>query len=246
MARKYKLPFHWVESLGLKTYRYGIALSEQIRSELLKCNPRLQVIVIPNGVAPELIDRHVDSNGGGHILFLGRIDIEQKGLDLLLNAIQQAKDGGLPPVQIAGSGIAREEARLQHMIAKAELKHRIKWLGKISGEEKNTAFQKAVFLVMPSRFEGFPLALLEAFCWKLPVILFSIPELAALPESCCMKIKPFDVDAFSKAMVRLAHDIRLREQMGCAAKKWVQAFSWDALADQYENFFAKIMNARQT
>ena len=59
MARKYKLPFHWFERSGLKTYRYGIALSEPLRKDLLKGNPTMQVTVIPNGVEPALIQQKV-------------------------------------------------------------------------------------------------------------------------------------------------------------------------------------------
>ena len=244
MARKYKLPFHWFESLGLKTYRYGIALSDYLRDELLRSNPRMRVAVIPNGVDAALINQTVHP-APEHILFLGRIDTEQKGLDLLFSAFNRiAKDCSVPLV-IAGSGIPRDEELLQKRIQDLGLGPRVRLLGKVSGREKKEAFRRALFFVMPSRYEGFPLTLLEAFCWQIPVVLFSIPELAWLPSLCCLKIAPFDVAAFAEAMLRLLRDPSLREKMAAAAKQWVRAFSWDSLATQYENLFAEILETGQ-
>jgi len=240
MAKKYKLPFHWIERIGLKTYRYGIALSEPIRSELVAANPKMEVEVIPNGVEPELINRVV-KNEGRHILFLGRISIQHKGLDLLLAAFREVSQKCGVPLVIAGSGLDSEEKILRNRIKELGLGSRIELPGKISGEQKEEAFRRAMFMVMPSRFEGFPLALLEAFCWQLPVVLYSIPELRWLPDACCIKVAPFDVRGLGDAMMALVKDEARRRRMGEAAKTWVKQFSWDALAERYENFLVKIL-----
>ena len=240
MARKYKLPFHLVEAVGLRTYRFGIALSDVLRTELLRANPRMDITVIPNGVDPALIAQEAQG-GGEYILFLGRIDIRQKGLDLLLAAFQKIAAECATPLVIAGSGIARQEATLKQRIYELGLEKHVRCIGRVTGEQKVKAFERASFLVMPSRFEGFPLTLLEAFCWKLPVVLFSIPELAWLPESCCVKIPPFDLSALAKAILALARDASLRGQMGAAGKDWVRPFGWDSLAKRYESLLTRIM-----
>jgi glycosyltransferase involved in cell wall biosynthesis len=244
MAKKYKLPFHWIERIGLKTYRFGIAVSEPIRSELLAANPRMQAEVIPNGVDPELISQVVH-NEGRHILFLGRISIQHKGLDLLLSAFHQASQKSAVPLVIAGAGLASDETLLKRRIKELGLGSRIELLGKVSGEQKAQAFRGAMFMVMPSRFEGFPLTLLEAFCWQLPVVLYSIPELDWLPESCCVKVKPFDVEGLANAMLLLAGDENRRRRMGETAKSWVRQFSWETLAERYENFIARVLSVQQ-
>jgi len=203
----------------------------------------MQVEVIPNGVEPALVKQEV-RNEAQHILFLGRISIEHKGLDLLLAAFQKIAASCGAPLVIAGSGLARDEARLKARVRELGLESTVRLLGKVGGEQKAEVFRRALFLVMPSRFEGFPLTLLEAFCWQLPVVLYAIPDLAWLPESCCLKVQPFEVQGLAEAMARLCRDRATREQMGRAAKAWVPQFSWDVLAERYENFFARVLKDR--
>ncbi len=242
MAKKYKLPFQVLERVGLKTYRYAVALSEPIRAELLRANARMRVEVIPNGVDQALINQPVEKSEES-ILFLGRLDVEQKGLDMLVDAYRQVAAELAPPLVIAGSGIARDEDLLQRRIQEWGLAARVLLVGRVQDRQKAETFRRAMFLVMPSRFEGFPLTLLEAACYGVPIVLFSIPELAWLPASCCVKVPPFDVSAFGQAMLELARDPARRAALGRAAKSWVRAFSWDSLAERYEKFFAGVLTS---
>jgi glycosyltransferase involved in cell wall biosynthesis len=240
MAAKYRLPFHWVERLGLKTYRYGIALSEPIRARLLEVNPQMRVTVIPNGVDPALVHQSV-SPKGEYVLSLGRIDIQQKGLDLLLEAFQHVARVCDVPLVVAGSGIPSQEELLRRRIGELGLTSRVRLLGRVSGQQKSEVFSRALFLAMPSRFEGFPLTLLEAFCWRLPAILFAVPELSWLPDECCLKVPPFDVTAFATGITTLVRDQSRRHKMAEAAKIWTQSFGWDTLAARYVEFFQAIL-----
>ena len=71
----------------------------------------------------------------------------------------------------------------------------------------------------------------------MPVVLFAIPELAWLPDACCVKVPPFDQIAFGKAMIALCQNPELRRSMGEAAKRLARNFNWDDLAKKYEDFF---------
>ena len=236
MRRKYGLPFDRVERWGLLGYRHAIALSQVIRSQLLAANPRLNVAVIPNGVPDELIARDPVQKEC-HVLFVGRIDREQKGLDLLLPAWRAVNRPGLPLV-IAGSGRAADEAWLKEQLR--PLTHIARMAGHVADERKLRIFDQAAFLVLPSRFEGFPLTLVEAFAHGLPVICFGIPELAWLPDSCCLKVPPFDGPALTAAMQALLEDPERRRSMGRAAKRYSRDFGWDAIAGRYEDFLIQI------
>ena len=110
--------------------------------------------------------------------------------------------------------------------------------------EKFELLRRAMFLVMPSRFEGFPLTLVEAFCFQMPVILFAIPELAWLPDTCCVKVTPFDEAAFGRAILELARDHERRHAMGGTAKLFARQFSWDDLARKYEESFETALQTR--
>ena len=240
MTRKYKLPFAVVERHGLRCYRYGIALSEYLKGELLGANPSMQVTVIPNGIAHEQIVKQINKEET-QILFLGRIDREQKGLDLLLDALGTLGDRLAVPVVIAGSGASEEESFVADRIRELGLSARVKAVGRVAGAQKEELLSNALFLVMPSRFEASPLVLAEAFCYELPVVLFGIPELLELPDDCCVKVPPFNCQALGSAITALTEDSPRRHAMGLAAKQFARGFDWDDLSSRYEKFLSQIV-----
>ncbi len=235
MARKYRLPFHWVERLGLKTYRHAVALSSHIRTQILAANPRVQTVVIPNGIAPEALEQS-PSTGGDAILFLGRIDVQQKGLDLLLEAYARLAAENPPPLLIAGSGVSQDEQFVSQRIKQLGMQDRVQLLGKVQGEAKRAAMARAMIFVMPSRFEGFPLTLLEAFCCKLPTVVFDIADLKDVAPECCVKVEAFNVEAFARALRELCADASARERLGEAARRFAGNYSWDRIAERYREF----------
>lgn len=74
MQRKYKLPFHIIQNLGLKKYKYLIVLTEEMKNRISAVNPKAKIKVIPNGI--DLIKtKQNNSNNKKYILFIGRIDV---------------------------------------------------------------------------------------------------------------------------------------------------------------------------
>lgn len=239
MARKYGLPFGALERAGLRRYRYAIALSTYLQRELERINPRLRTVVIPNGVSRELIDLQVEREPA-HLLFLGRVDIEQKGLDLLLQALAQPGPQLGWPVLLAGSGTPADEARLQRLLANPALAGQVRWLGRVDGAVKHDLLRRAACVVLPSRFEASPVVALEACCYAVPLVVFDIPELGDLPASCAVKVPPFDTAALRRALAELADDAPRRAALGAAAKRLATAHDWDDLAPRYADFFESL------
>jgi glycosyltransferase involved in cell wall biosynthesis len=240
MSRRYHLPFDSLERAGLRTYRFAIATSGYLRNRLMQIQPRLHIAVIPNGTDPELVRRDPGPPADRHLLFLGRLAIHQKGLDLLLNAYQPARRD-LPPLVIAGSGVATDEAWLLHRIQELGLAPRVRLVGRVDGEAKSTWLREAMALVMPSRYEASPLVAVEGFCYRLPVVLYAIPELEDLPDTCCVKVPAFDVPALTAALRALAADPARRRTLGDQARAFSRDFDWDTLADRYEAFCETIL-----
>src|SRR5690348_7635679 len=83
-ARQYKLPFHLVERAAVRTHRSLIAVSQGTADRLADLNPSASVTVIGNGVDPRLLDQPPQL--GRDVLCIGRLELEGKGLDLLLPA----------------------------------------------------------------------------------------------------------------------------------------------------------------
>lgn len=246
MRRKYHgLPFDRWERAGLRTYRYGIATSGPTENALRHAHPAMATTIIPNGVPPELCVRPPAPEAGRkHILFLGRIDVEQKGLDLLLDAVGQARPPLACPLVLAGSGTAKDEAWLRQRLAAPELRDRARWVGRAAGTAKEALLDQALCLAMPSRFEAAPLVAVEAWCHAVPVVCFDLPILADLPGSCTLKVPPFSGPALAGALGTLIADRALAARLGAAAKVHCRSFGWDSLTARYEEFFETMRGAR--
>jgi len=239
MGRKYHLPFAAFERRGLRTYHWAVAVSPYLKQRLLAANPGLRIAVIPNGTDRAAIEREVHP-APEHLLFLGRIDVEQKGLDLLLDSFARLADKVKAPLIIAGGGPKRDTALVARRVGDLGLGRRVRLVGRVGGEDKTDLLRRAICLLLPSRFEASPLVVVEAFCHRVPVVLFNIPELSWLPEDCCSKVPPFDTAAFAQAVADLVGAPDRQRAMGQAAKAHARHYDWDDLARRYEEFFETV------
>jgi phosphatidylinositol alpha-mannosyltransferase len=234
MARKYRLPFPLVERRGLGLYRHFVVLNETDRAVLRRYNRRAETVLIPNGV----VRPHISEFGtGDHILFLGRIDVAQKGLDLLLDAVAQAPPG--LPLVIAGSGTRAEERRLRDLVTATGVPVRL--TGRVSGPEKADLLRRCAFVVLPSRFETFSLTALEAMAVGKPVVCFDLDRLAWIRGDCAVRVPPFDVGALAAAIGRLAADPVYRAELGRRAYALSGGYDWDTVGERYRALVASVL-----
>ena len=225
MRRRYRIPFDRVERRGLRWYRTFVVLNEADEDAVRTANPAATVVRIPNGVTiPAAED--VDAGREDHILFLGRIDVTQKGLDLLLAAV--GSDPPLPVV-IAGSGTRREEEQLRRLVAD----RRIRLVGRVDGAEKARLLRDCAFMVVPSRYETFCLSALEAMAYGKPVVHFDLERLRWIGDGCGIRVPAFDVDALGTAIGFLASQAETRRALGRNARTHSLEFGWDAVAERY-------------
>ncbi len=90
-AAQYKVPVHLVERFGVRRHHRVVAVSEGIAAQLRTVNPELTVDVIGNGVPAAAFD--AERAPGDDVVFVGRLETAQKGLDLLLHAWARRASG---------------------------------------------------------------------------------------------------------------------------------------------------------
>ncbi len=240
MKEKYGLPFHFVEKLFMKAYRNVIVMQEELAKQVHDMSANSNTYIIPNGVSDNYINYLVGPKEN-YIAFLGRIDLEQKGLDLLLRAYALEKNKIGMKVKIAGNGLEGDVDKVKQLIKRLGLEDSVELLGRLSGKVKEQYLSGADIFVMPSRAENFALVLLEAFCFELPVIAFNIPGVQWSPDACVIKVPCFDVAEFGRTLTELAHNEQQRRAMGQIAKEYVKQYTWDSVAQQYEEVINKIV-----
>ncbi|GEL17312.1 glycosyltransferase family 4 protein [Pseudonocardia asaccharolytica] len=236
MARRYRLPFPVVERWGLALYRHFVVLNETDGQAVRRANPRARVTLIPNGVDLPPVDP-AGYGRGRYALFLGRIEVQQKGLDLLFDAL-----GPQPPlpVVVAGGGPPAQEARLRELVRGAA-PDRVRLPGRVDGAVKEALLRDCAFLVVPSRYETFCLSALEAMAHGKPVVHFDLPRLAWIGPGCGIAVPAFDVAALGAALARLAADEPLRARLGRGARARSADFGWDAAAARYAGLVAGLL-----
>ena len=194
-----------------------------------------RVEVISNGVDPGLLGTvPIES---GYILYLGRIDIHHKGLDILLDAFGDFCRH-FPGVKLVIAGDGRDRARF---LARVEdmsppARRNIELKGWVDGREKEDLLRSSLFSVVPSRYETQGIAALEALACAKPVIVSDIPELAyVLSAGAGLSFRCGDAAGLAGAMktLFLRQD---RRAMGGKGRAMAREITWERIASRYESF----------
>lgn len=130
--------------------------------------------IIPNGVhLPATLYSHKLHSNKVRFMFLSRIDIKYKGLDILLQSIEQVAENN-PDLNFEfhfyGSRYNKKVVEeFNHLVNNTH--GPIFYHGEVLGEEKEKAYINANIYVLPSLSEGMPLTVLEALSYGLPCIV---------------------------------------------------------------------------
>jgi glycosyltransferase involved in cell wall biosynthesis len=104
-------------------------------------------------------------------------------------------------------------------------------------------YQNADIFVLPSTYEGFPVAILEAMAAGLPVVataVAGVPE-AVLPGRSGLLVPPEDAAALAGALGELAADPERRRSMGLAARRELeQHFTIEKVGAAYRSFWESL------
>jgi glycosyltransferase involved in cell wall biosynthesis len=150
-----------------------VALTEFGKQTLVKGGiPPNKVVVKPNFVA----DPGNHGGDGNYALFVGRL-ARNKGIETMIRAWRRS---GSLPLKIVGDPTNPQEAAWVTSLSEVL---NVEMLGRVSREEIFTLMRGARFLVFPSEwYEGFPLAIVEAFACGLPVIASRLGATAEIVE----------------------------------------------------------------
>lgn len=190
-------------------------------------------VVVPQGVDKELfkIDLVASQNLIG---FLGRLDLVQKGLDLLLEALRFLKDRGLLLTLLIG-GDGPDAPKLMKMAEAMGIRSQLIFCGWVERGTKEDFFRQIRFLVVPSRYEGQAIVVLEAAATGRPVIVSDINELKyAVENGFGISFKSGSAKELAMAIEKLWKDTELCVQMGKNGRKYAMLYTWERVAELFE------------
>ena len=103
--------------------------------------------------------------------FCGRLDVETKGLDLLLKGFAEYLDNSEKKGELWLIGDGKEKELLVSLAQNLNITNQIKFLGSLYGKEKIEKMNQLDYLILTSRNEGLPGVVLEASVLGVPCIV---------------------------------------------------------------------------
>ena len=200
-----------------------IVLSEYWKKELHKVMPSTHIVVIHNpcvmqmqNPSPCKTNKDVTVKKTPSILFAGTINRRKGYEDLLLAFAKIAHNHPSWRIVFAGNG---EIENGKKMAVDLGIANHIVWRGWICGEEKDRVFREASIFCLPSYAEGFPMAVLDAWSYGLPVIttpVGGIPDIAKNGENVLL-FNPGDYNSLAQCLETLITDESLRRTISQAS-----------------------------
>lgn len=169
-----------------------------------------KIQVIYNPCTTEILpDRYPKQN---IILYAGTVNARKGYADMIKAFAKIASQYPEWKVVFAGNG----EIDKGKILAKdLDIESQTQFLGWINGKKKDKAFKEASIFCLPSYAEGFPMAVLDAWAYGLPVIttpVGGIPDIAKDGENLLL-FQPGNYDQLAVQMERLIKDSALREKI---------------------------------
>ncbi|MGD0766425.1 MAG: glycosyltransferase [Dehalococcoidia bacterium] len=238
-------PFHWAIT------RYALSRADRVTAtgmRLAEATMRYvpagkEVAVIPYGVDLEQFRPEGRSHREELVVgSVGRLSPE-KGLKYLMQAMAEVVRRE-PRARLLLAGDGPERGRLRRLAVKLGLQERTDFLGEIAHEQVPATLARVDVFAMPSTYEGFGVAALEAEAMEVPVVasaIYGIPDVVEDGVSGLL-VPPKDVAALSRAILRLLADEEVRRRMGVAARAFVaERYSWQENARQMEALYQELL-----
>lgn len=182
-------------------------------------------------------------------IYVGRLAIHHKGLDILLEAFAQAiklSTRGNLRLTLVGPDFRGGERWLRNRAEELGIANYVSFAGALSGDEVIAALAAADIYIQMSRYEGFGLSMLEALLAGKPAIVSqnsgvsSYSEVSSLPH---VGVVPASMDEASRTMVQFANDIgEIKKQAEQYREPMRDFFSWKRIAlvhlDMYQTLGA--------
>jgi len=232
------------EYMGLLLYNNFVSVSLAIDSELKARTRNKRIELIGYGVEDTLYGKAFDEKN--YILYIGRLDIYQKGLDILLRAFKEVLKGN-NEVKLIIAGKGKDEQKVKNLVKELDLENNAKFVGRICGEEKAELIGSSLFVCMPSRFESWGIVAVEAGACGKAVIGTDVSGLneSIRDKETGLLVKNEDVSSLADCMDRLIKDKRLREEMGKSGRIWAQNFRWSKIAKKQEEYYRNLLDQKR-
>lgn len=194
-------------------------------------------VVVPNGVdLDEPVGEPPADVDGRYIAAVGRLE-RMKGFDLLLDAFAAAD---LPEdVRLVIGGAGSQASALRAQAARLGIQERFVLTGRLDRPQVGGLLQNAIAGVVPSRFEGFGIAVLEIWRAGRPLIATNRggPAGLVLDGVDGILVDPGESATLADALRIVVGDPRRAGELAAAGALRVRSLTWDRVVNDYRDLY---------
>ncbi len=252
-----------VHSITPATYKAAAALRDHVHATIC-VSPRIHsdltgrhgfdplwTFVVPNGIDPAAyaIPRPLRDCNALHVLCHGRIDDAVKGVFWLPEIMARAARAGAD-LRLTVSGDGPDLAALKQRFQAAGLSGRVRFTGPVPRRAIPAHMAEHEALLLPSRFEGCSVTLLEAMaagCVPIASRIRDVTDFLVRDEIDGLLFAPGSVRRASAHLARLASDPAAASLLSRSARMTALRFTLRRQAEHYASIFALVLDhARET
>jgi len=223
-----------------------IAISENTRRDLIEHLrvPAEKIRLIHNAPMPYFSEESSAAPDvelpPEYFLFVGTLE-PRKNLARLLAALARAKTQ-TPLLIVGADGWGSDEVRREYQ--RLGLGERVRFLGYLAHHRLPAVMRRAQALLMPNRFEGFGLPVLEAMTCGTPVLAAANSSLAEVTGDAALLVDHRDVAGMAGLLDKLASDDTLRSHYSRLGKARAEFFSLEKMARATYEVYREVVEKR--
>lgn len=202
----------------------------------------LNIYVIPNALYR--LPGSVAKLTSKRVISVGRLTY-QKGFDRLIQAWSRLYKQ-YPDWQLYIFGDGPERSTLEALVHKLRLEDVVFLSPPTTQIEKE--YLKSSLYVMSSRYEGFPMVLLEAMSYGLPIVSFNCPcgPAELVQDTFGYLVRDGDISQLSQQLKKLMENLPLRKEFGKNASLAVQNYGQPEIMQKWNDLLISVLETKDS
>lgn len=165
---------------------------------------------------------------------------EQKAHDTLVRAITRAREEVNVELVLAGDGKKRDQ--IERLVRRLGVEDAVHFLGLIERQQVYRLMAEVDIYAMPSRWEGFSAAAIEALAVGAPCIFSEIDEFTEAHRDVALFHPVDDISTLADRIVELAESPEKRERLSELSRAHAEQFSTERIAEDYRDLYVKLLS----